>query len=334
MDPNDLGITLIHEHLFFDLSCYYHRPRDPKGKKLTNQSIKLSNLGWIRQNSMNSIPNIRLHEDKITVAEVKRFREFGGQSVVDATSVGIGRNPLGLAKVSARTGVNIIAGSGYYVHPSHPKDMDTRTIEDLRKEIVSDIAEGIDGTGLRAGLIGEIGTSWPLHPNEEKSVRAAARAHNDLGAPVSIHPGQHPESPMQIIDVLREEGVDPHRVVMSHIENRYREKLELYQKLADTGCNLGFDTFGRDQFFASAGRHHPSDDLRIDMISALVRSGYSGHIMVAQDCCFRSDLTKYGGHGYGHILENILPRLRNKGVSDHDIHQILVENPKRFLAFQ
>lgn len=334
LDPGQLGITLIHEHLLCDISCYYSPLPTPKGKELANQPLSLSTLGWVRQHAMNCLTNLHMDEEDVAVDEVARFSRFGGKSIVEVSSVGLGRNPAALLRISNQTGVNVVGGSGYYIHPAHPEGMEQKTVEILAREIISDITSGTPGTQVRAGLIGEIGTSSPLHPNEEKCLRAAAFAHQETGAPVSIHPGHHPESPMQSVQILREAGVDPRRIVMSHIENRYRENTDLYCQLADTGCNLGFDTFGREMYVESMGRQHPSDDLRIEMICRLIRLGYGGQIMLAQDCCYKSDLTHYGGYGYGHILENILPRFRKKGLSEQEIQTMLVGNPQRFLTFQ
>jgi phosphotriesterase-related protein len=121
---------------------------------------------------------------------------------------------------------------------------------------------------------------------------------------------------------------------MSHIEARFRGSLDDYVRLAETGCNLAFDTFGREHYFAVLGRQHPQDDQRMDVIAELVRRGLVGSIMLSQDCCYRSDLYRYGGHGYGHILRNILPRFAQRGVTEQDIQQMMVTNPKQFLAFQ
>jgi phosphotriesterase-related protein len=334
IDPSQLGITLIHEHLLCDLSFYYEAPHDPKDKELATSPLQLSNLGWVRQHHLNCLTNLRLDEEDVAAREVANFLGLGGRSLVDATNVGLARNPSALLRIARNTGINVIAGSGYYIHASHPADMGGKTIDELRQEIVSDIACGIDGGEVRAGIIGEIGTSWPLHPDEEKCLRAAARAHKETGAPISIHPGHHLESPMQSVKILSAEGVHPHRVVMSHVDNRFREKVEVYRGLADTGCNLGFDTFGHEEYFALLGRQHPSDDLRIEVITQLIRSGYAEHIMVAQDCCYRLSITKYGGYGYGHILENIIPRFQGRGIREDDIYRMLVKNPQRFLAFQ
>lgn len=334
IEPSDLGKTLIHEHLFFDLTCYFHPPEDERGKSLVDEPLQLSNMGWLRQNSMSSRPNLVMDDISIVEAEVGKYHDLGGSALVDQTIVGIAPNPNGLAQVAARTGVQIVAGNGYYIHSSHPPDMDGKTIEGIRAEIIRNVTEGIDGTGVQSGLIGEIGASWPLHPNEEKCIRAAAQAHRETGAPISIHPGHAADSPPTLLGILEEEGVDPARVMMSHIENRFREELDHYRRLADRGCNLSFDTFGRDMYFAAVGHQHPSDDMRVNIISELVRLGYADQVFVAQDCCFKSDLTTYGGYGYGHVLENILPRLKARGVQDEDLDKILVQNPRRFLTIQ
>lgn len=333
LNPDDLGRTLIHEHLLFDLSCYFAEPEDNRGKALAREPLQLNNLGWIRRNSMSSVHNLSMLDEELAVSEATLFREAGGQAIVDQTINGIAPQPEGLRRLSVATGLHIVAGSGYYIYPSHPPDMDGKTVESITEEIVVCVRDGINGTEVRAGLIGEIGASWPMHPNEHKCLRAAAGAHLETGAPISIHPGQSPHSPIQVLDLLRHHNVDPQRVIMSHVDARFREDIDLYRHLADTGCKLSFDTFGRDIYYQYLGRQHPSDNLRIDVIAELVRRGYGDSIMVAQDCCYRMDLTAFGGYGYAHILEHILPRLQAQGVTDADINSILVTNPARFLAF-
>ena len=334
IEPEDLGVTLIHEHLYFDLACYYQPPQDEKGKRLTDQELSLSTLGWVRNNTMSSLPNLRSYDDDVIAKEVELYMDLGGRAMVDCTINGIEPNPAGLRRISERTGLHVIAGSGYYIYPSHPPDMDSKTIEDIQEEIVGDLTRGGHGTDVLSGLIGELGASWPLHPDEEKTFRAGARAHLETGAPISVHPGHDPDSPLSLIELLKEEGVQPDRVIMSHIENRYREDYDRYKRLADTGCMLGFDTYGREMYFAGAGRQHPPDDLRNHIIATLVADGYAGSVTAAQDCCFQCDLVTYGGNGYGHILENIVPRLKNLGVDENALHQIFVENPRRVLTFR
>ena len=230
IEPDDLGVTLIHEHLYFDLTCYYQPPQDEKGERLTDQELSLSNLGWVRNNTMTSRPNLRSYDDDVIASEVELYMDLGGRAMVDCTINGIEPNPAGLRRISQRTGLHVIAGSGYYIYPSHPPDMDSKTIEDIQEEIVGDLTRGGHGTDVLSGLIGELGASWPLHPNEEKTFRAGARAHLETGAPISVHPGHDPDSPLSLIELLKEEGVQPDRVIMSHIENRYREDLDRYKR--------------------------------------------------------------------------------------------------------
>ena len=334
IDPRQLGVALIHEHLLFDLSCYYERPEDEEGKSMTTQTIKLSTLGWIRQHIMSSVPNLVQEDTSIAEKEMTRFRNLGGQAVVDQTVRGLSPNPTALREVSVNTGVHIVAGTGYYIQASHPPEIDSKTVDDLFQEMITDIRVSFPKTNVQAGIIGEIGTSWPLHPNEEKCVRAAARVHRESGAALSIHPGHDPGAPFIIMEILQEENVDSSRVLMSHVDNRFRDELDLYKKLADQGCNLSFDNFGRDVYVSALKRQHPSDDSRINIICKLLDLGYGQQIFLSQDCCLRIDLTVYGGYGYGHILRDIIPRLKFNGVSEEAIKQMLVSNPQRVLPFQ
>lgn len=331
--PEELGSTLIHEHLLFDLSCYFAEPEDERGKALAEEPVQLGNLGWVRRNSTSSRHNLHMMEEDLAIAEASLFQAAGGRAIVDQTINGISPQPEGLRRISAATGLHIVAGCGYYIFPSHPPDMDEKTVEGIAAEITGCVQNGVDHTNVRSGLIGEIGSSWPLHPNEEKCLHAAARAHLETGAPMSIHPGQSPHSPIQVLELLRRDGVDPERVIMSHVGARFRDDLDLYRHLADTGCKLSFDTFGREIYYAHLGRQHPSDNLRVDAIAELVRRGYLDSIMAAQDCCYRMDLTAFGGNGYAYVLEHIVPRLRAQGLSAADIDGIMVANPARFLAF-
>jgi len=334
VEPAVLGPTLIHEHVFIDISCYYVPPKDGEGQRLSQEFLAMENLGWVRQNSMSSKNNLHLDNAQTAITELGRFKAAGGGTLVDATPIGIGRDPIGLRTVAEQTGLHIVAGSGYYIATSHPPEVAAWSAERLAEEIYRDVIEGIGATNVRAGLIGEIGTSWPLHPDEEKVLRAAARVQKQTGAPMSIHPGMSPEAPMRLVAILKDEGTNLRRVIICHIEARYRAAVDDYARLADTGCNLGFDTFGREQYFELVGRQHPNDDQRIDVIAELCRRGYSDRIMVSQDVCYRADLCAYGGHGYGHILRYIVPRLSARGVSDSDIERILVTNPARFLVIQ
>ena len=124
------------------------------------------------------------------IDEANIYKQYGGGSLVDATSIGIKRDAMGLARISRATGVNIIMGASYYVDAAHPASMDDMSEDDVVRQIVSDVTVGVDGTTFRSGVIGEVGCSWPLMPNERKALRASARAQQITGAPILIHPGK------------------------------------------------------------------------------------------------------------------------------------------------
>ena len=282
----------------------------------------------------NNLDNWRLVDMDTAVREATMFKVEGGNTIVDLTVTGLGRDPLGLARVSRTTGLNIVMGTGYYREGTHPPGMDGRSEEDIAEEMVRDVTEGVEGTGVRAGIIGELGNSWPWLPNERKVVRAGARAQRITGAPVSIHPGRDPRSPFAILETLAEAGADLTRVVMGHVDRTLFDPAE-HRRLAETGCYVEFDLFGFDSSYYpySPPIDMPSDAQRIDHIMRLIEAGHLERLLVSHDVCKNIQLTKYGGNGYGHILRNIVPIMRRKGMTEEQVHTILVENPARMLTF-
>ena len=171
-----LGITLPHEHLLLDLRNQYAEPSDPEKKRLGLRPVCPETLKTVRRDPYALRDNLLLDDVECAVAEVKRFRDAGGQTIVECTSQGLRPRPNDLAEISRRTGVKLVAGCGYYTQDTHPDNMAERSMEHIANEIVRDLTEGIDGSGIRAGVIGELGTSQRIHPQEERVLRAAARA--------------------------------------------------------------------------------------------------------------------------------------------------------------
>ena len=331
--PSELGSTTTHEHLYVDFSFMYRPAQDSPSPELADAPITLENLGWIRRNYYSNRSNLKLMDLVTTVEEVRKFSEVGGGAIVDATTTGIGRNPNALTQISRESGVHIIMGAGLYVEAAHPKDMDERTMEDLAREIIGDIDEGVEGSGVRAGIIGEIGCTWPLAPNERKSLSAAAIAQRETGAAILIHPGRHPEAPLEILELLANGGADLSRVIMGHLDRTVFE-FDVLQSIAASGCFLEWDLFGNEgSYYPLAEIDMPSDAQRLDFIKRIADAGYSDRIVIGQDIFTKHRLLKYGGHGYGHILENIVPKMRLKGFSEDAIRAITVDNPARILAF-
>ena len=331
--PSELGPTTTHEHLYIDFSFMFRPAQDSPSPELADAPIALENLGWIRRNYYSNRFNLQLMDLDTTISEVNRYREVGGGAIVDATSTGIGRNPDALARISRETGVHIIMGAGFYVDAVHPEGMDERSVEDLALEITADLTEGVDGSGIKAGIIGEVGCTWPLTTNERKSLVAAAIAQRETGAAILIHPGRHPDAPAEILGLLANGGADLSRVIMGHLDRTVFE-FDAIRSIAESGCFLEWDLFGNEgSYYPLAELDMPSDAQRLDIVRGIADEGYLDRVVIGQDICTKHRLVKYGGHGYGHILQNIVPKMRRKGFSEDYIRAINVDNPANILAF-
>jgi phosphotriesterase-related protein len=287
----------------------------------------------VRYNWTSNLENLRLWSEEEAIAEVQLYYRAGGKTLVDVTNIGIGRDPRALARISRATGLNIIMGCGYYVEASNRPEISAKTEAEIADEIERDITVGVGDTGIRAGLIGEIGCSWPWTDNERKSVRAAALAQKRTGAPLLIHPGRHDSAPAEILAVLKEAGADVRRTIMAHVE-RTITRWETLLDLAASGCYLEYDLFGHEtSYYPLANIDMPSDAQRMDQIKRLFAEGLGRQIVIALDVCGKHRLRRYGGHGYDHILERIVPRMRQRGFTEEQLNLLLVENPRRVLTF-
>ena len=332
VSPSELGPTMTHEHLLIDFLCMFNPPPEATARGRAEEPITLENLGWVRYNSYASLDNLLLGDEETAIEEASLYKRAGGGTIVDATTIGIGRDPLALARIARATGLNVVMGAGYYVDAVHPEGMDTLAEPDIAAQIVEDITRGVGDTGVRAGIIGEIGCTWPLTANERKVLRAAASAQRETGAAILIHPGRNEAAPREILDVLAESGADLGRTIMGHLD-RTVANFEPLMDLASSGCYLEWDLFGNESsYYPLSDISMPSDAQRIDVISKMVAEGYGERIVVAHDVCTKHRLVRYGGHGYGHIVENIVPRMRQR-LSAQAVDAIVVQNPARILTF-
>ena len=333
VDPKTLGPTMTHEHLLIDFSTMFIEPSEASQKFLAHQKLSMENLGWIRYNWTSNLDNLLLIEEKTALNEAMYYKREGGGTIVDATTIGIGRDPLALARLARATNLNIIMGAGWYIDQVHPEDMNSRTETDLSKQMIKELTVGINDTTVKAGIIGEIGCSWPLTANERKVLRAAATAQLETGAPILIHPGRAPGAPSEILDILSNANADITRTVIGHLDRTYTDTKDLLD-LASSGCYLEYDLFGIEvSYFPLAEVDMASDAQRLDFIQFLVDAGYQNRIVIAQDICRKERLVKYGGYGYAHILENIIPWLIDRGLSHDQIDGITTRNPAELLSF-
>jgi len=332
--PEDLGITLPHEHLISDGSCWFVEPSEATEKAMVHHPVTLDILWWLRYHLFQNMDDLLLLDEQEAIKEASHFKLAGGNSIVELSNIGLGRDPAALARISRATGLNVIMGSGYYLAVSHGPEMDAKTEEEITDEIVRDIMVGAGNSGMRSGIIGEIGCSWPLADNERKSLRAAARAQQLTGAALNVHPGQGEEAAMEIVKMLGDAGADLTRTVIDHIDRAVRDPQNRI-KLAKTGCYLEYDLFGREGYYPV---HHriidlPNDAQRINEITELINKGYLNQMLISQDIWNKTQRCTYGGWGYAHILRDTIPVMRVKGMTEEQIHTIMVENPRRLLTF-
>lgn len=337
IDADSLGLTLPHEHLLTDLSTYFSEPKEASQRKLAYEPIKLENLFWVRTHRAQNLEDLKMNDEQVAIRESLLYKNEGGNTIVELSNNGLFRDPRGLARISRATGLNVIMGAGYYVGASHPPELSTKTAGEITEEIVSDITLGVGDTGIRSGIIGEIGCTVPLLETEQKVLRAGAAAQHRTGAAISIHPSSRDDLVLEIINILDNAGADLSRTIISHANHMGFSRTTL-RKLADAGCYIEIDNFGQPAVPFPPfvfGRHLDvsSDTQRIDAIIQLIDDGYLNHILISQDVCFKTNLVTYGGYGYAHILRNVVHWMRAKGISDKQIHTIMVENPKHVLPF-
>lgn len=322
----DLGHVQMHEHLFCDLSTYV-----PTDKRHNGAAIELTNYFSTRVDRENSFDMV-LDEPDLAVAELRDYCAAGGTVLVEATSRGLGRSPEELRQVSLESGVHVVMGSGYYVSAFHPPQVDEMSENEIFTEIVADLQTGIGPHKIRAGIIGEIGMTWPPHDNEVKVLRAAARSQRRTGAPLLIHPGRSPDAPAHHLSIVQSAGGILSRTVICHID-RTLFSLDEILEVASSGCVLEFDLFGTESSFYPPAPEVdlPNDGMRVEYIRQLVQAGFGTQVVIAEDVCRKTQLKKYGGEGYEHILRRVVPLMLRRGFTREQVLQITHETPRTLL---
>lgn len=327
----DLGVVLTHEHLFNDVTSWWQRSTllgiDPDAYAAAPVGEE---IGWeLRQDPFGNLDNCRLDDLETCVAEVARFAALGGGTILDATGLGLGRDLRRLREVSERTGVHVVAGTGYYLDAAQPAEVRGLAPEAIAERILADIEEGEDG--IRPGFIGEIGVSADFTPAEQASLRGAFLAQRTSDLSVQVHlPGWFRRGGA-VLDLAEEHGVDPARVVLCHM-GPSGEDLDYQLALLRRGAWVQYDMVGMEVFYADQGVQCPSDEQNAVWLARLVEHGHAAQLLVSQDVFLKSLLRCHGGPGYAHIPQFFVPRLRRHGLTDTDIETLLVDNPQRLLT--
>jgi phosphotriesterase-related protein len=335
---SELGHTQMHEHLLSDQRVLAARatPSSETGpwikREVSQDSIRPWDYQWIRRFQGHHAFNLVLDDIDCAVEELADYSALGGRTLVEVTSLGLGRDPDGLAQIARRSGVNIVMGCGYYTNEFHPSHVETLSVDDIAREIVSDIQVGVGSSGIRAGIIGEIGLSWPAAPGELRSLRGAALAQAETGLVMQVHPGRHSDAPNEALEVIAAEGGNVARTIIAHIDRTFAS-VDQMLNLARTGCYLEFDLFGYESsHYPYAPIDLPNDATRIDFLRRLSDAGHLDQLLISTDIAQKVRLRTFGGEGYGYILESVLPVMARKGFSEDEVRAITQLNPARALA--
>jgi phosphotriesterase-related protein len=300
VDPAAIGFTLPHEHTAISLWQIPNR--------------------WDYWELTRDEPTI--------VAELGLFREAGGSGLVDLTLPGVGRDPAWLVRIAEATGLHVVMGCGWYRGAYYPAEalIDRRSVDDLADELVREATDGVGQSGVRPGIIGEIGTDKPwLSALEERVHRAAGRAAGRTGLAISTH-GVLSDVGLAQLRIFEDEGADPARVVIGHADSY--PSLDHYLAIVGRGASVEFDFLGMS--FTPQERN--GEGRIVELLCELLARGHVERVLLSQDVCHNSQLTRYEGHGYVYLAQTFLPRLRAAGVSDEEIETMTVANPRRILA--
>jgi predicted metal-dependent phosphotriesterase family hydrolase len=291
--PEQLGRTLAHEHFF----------------TVTYDS-----------------PGMYLADPELALLELEEARAAGTQSVIDLTTFDLGRRPSSLAELSRRSGVNIVMGTGWYIHKTYPNWINSTSTEKLARLLIDDIENGEDG--IRPGVIGEIGIAGDyVDAREERVLRAVARAHAVSGLTIFIHQ-QRVSSGPAALRILNEEGVSSDRVVFCHMDSI--EDPSAQRVAADLGVWLSYD---RIQGWDLVHQLKPWEvDRRRQLLRRAGDEGYLDRVLLSTDCCVKGDLRRYGGPGYAYTHGMFADSLRDSGFDDSDLELLFISNPMRALT--
>ena len=315
VQADQLGFTLVHEHLYYGTEV---------GSGVDN---------WEDAHTR------AINDSELIYESLMRYKNVGGMTVVDQTTGGLrGRDgnvlldqdlepvkhSVAVRQMAERTGLNIVLGAGWYRMPFYEPYLHQIKTDELAEELIRDITEGLYGTDVKAGLLGEIGVEHPtwIWPVEERMLRAVARAHKETGVTIATHAVGGPVGLKQL-EILMDEGVDPYRVIIGHVT--LFPNHEYHAEIARRGGFMAFDTL-------KGAKWSLREQVELEHIKKVLDAGLIGHVLFSHDISGRRGHVAYGGGGFDYIPTTFLARLREIGVSDEQFHQIMVDNPRRALC--
>ncbi len=323
-----------HEHLQCDLIHEAITPTTQEEIDLFNSEMCMEVLGALHRNPYVVRDNLRLDSKEDAVKEVKFLEKHNVDLFIDQSCVGIVRDMDTLRYISERMKADLVLGTGYYVHDTLSDEVCAMSVEEMAGFMINEIENGIAGTNIRAGVIGEIGVSEVIYPVERNALLASAIAHKKTGLPIYLHTYPWSDASLEAAQLLVDNGVEPHNICICHVDVTFDENRLM--KMLKAGYYVEFDDFGKEFHFppqegAFAGGPFAADVERVRMLKKVIEAGYGKQVLLATDVCLKALLHKYGGWGYDHIYQNIIPMMQMEGLSPEEITMVIDENPLRFL---
>jgi phosphotriesterase-related protein len=309
VDAGDLGSTLMHEHVF-----------------ILNEEIRQNYPGdWDEEKRVAD-----------AISRLQSLKAAGVDTIADPTVIGLGRCIPRIQRVAAQVDLNIVVAAGVYTYNEVPlyfryraPDSGASGQDPMTEMFVADITEGIAGTGVKAAFLKCAIDEPGLTPGVERVMRAVGAAHRQTGAPITVHTHPGNRSGLTALRVLREEGVDLTKVVLGHSGDS--DDIRYLTELAESGVYLGMDRFGLDILLPF--------ERRVATMTWLCQRGYADKMVLSHDAACFSDWFPPGAievvaprWHYHHIGEDVLPALRDRGVTDAQVSTMLVANPRRYFT--
>jgi phosphotriesterase-related protein len=322
--PDELGggATLFHEHLSFApdfmtrWTRYAAETRAANGLPPAGAGRGAAPTGARAGGPPPPAGPFFMQDTALMVEELKTAKTDGISCIVDGGHPDMGRDINALRRLSQESGMPIVAGAGFYTQPFYPPEIKTMSEEQIAQALVKQCETD------PVGVFGEIGSWDDITADERKVFRAIGKAHVATNLPIFTHTGIPGKSALEQLDILEDAGVKPNRIVIGHLGNLVDTNVQVQKAVCRRGAFVGFDRQGG-----------PGDAQQVPMVMALLEAGFADNLMFSADISSAAQMKRNGGQGYAKTLTVFVPKLKAAGASDDVLRSIVVDNPRRFLAF-
>ena len=354
VEPQELGHTLPHEHTLNWLSHYEMPDKDPEKRKYFLQKVSLENLGYILNENFYGVrDNLLNYDDDFFVEELNRFKKAGGGCVVDLTGddntmyyekgLPTDEHWLRYKALSEKSGVHLIAAAAHFP-PNGRTDFSKLSIDDIAAMYINAAEKGYGSTGVKAGIIGEIGTSDVITDAEWKCLHAAAIAAKHTGLAVNVHVNVYQwRDDFKILKLFQDEGMNMNKFAFSHREAcliqdswTLEDGLQHLQRLMDSGAYISFDGVGNMTYekMPYGAWCNASDKQRAQAVYKLIVRGYKERILLSHDSAERHRFSQVGGYCFNHINTRFREICNLVGIENDELDCIIKDNPQRLLTIE